>query len=123
LNFTDEPMIQKGLEEIAHLQRMVRDITKIVEVKGDDVDLAIDYLHVLYACVDKEHNMYTRLQLCDNIDAKRFREQLDKEALLAGMPKDVSIPDYCYHMKEDIKVRLSDLGQELNEELDLDFLS
>ena len=123
MNFTDEPMIQKGLEEIAHLQRMVRDITKIVEVKGDDVDLAIDYLHVLYACVDKEHNMYTRLQLCDNIDAKRFMEQLDKEATKAGMPKDVSIPDYCSHMKEDIKVKLSDLGQELNEELDLDFLS
>ncbi len=123
MNFTDEPMIQKGLGEIAKLQSMVKDLTKVVEIKGDDLELAIDYLHLLYACVDKEHNMYTRLQLCDNIDAKHFMEQLDKEALSAGMPKDVSIPDYCSNMKEHIKTKLSELGQELNEELDLDFLS
>ena len=67
--------------------------------------------------------MYTRLELCDNIEAKEFKAQLDREAERAGMPKEITVPEYCNKMKEEIKRKLSQLGQELNEELDIDFFS
>ena len=116
-------MIQKGLEEIEFLQRRVMEISKVLNLKPEDIDLTIEYLHTVYACVDKEHIMYTRLELCDNIEAKQFKEQLDREADRAGMPKEITVPEYCNQMKEEIKRKLSQLGQELNEELDIDFFS
>ena len=116
-------MIQKGLEEIEFLQRRVMEISNVLTVKPEDIDLTIEYLHTLYACIDKEHIMYTRLELCDNIEAKEFKEQLDREAAKAGMPENVSVPTYCNTTKQEIKEKLSQLGQELNEELDIDFFS
>ena len=124
MRFTEEPMIQQGLEEIEELQKKVLELVKLLTVQPEDEELAIEYLHTLHACVDKEHIMYTRLELCDNNEeAQRFKAHLDEEARKAGMPEHLTVSKYCTMMKEDIKKKLSLLGQELEENVDVDFFN
>ena len=124
MKFTEEPLIQQGLEEIEELQKKVLELVKVLSIKPEDEVIAIEYLHTLYACVDKEHIMYTRLELCDNNkEAREFREHLDREARKAGMPDNLTVSKYCTMMKDDIKKKLSMLGQELEENVDIDFFS
>ena len=114
-------MIQQGLEEIETLQKKVMELNKLLSVTPENDTLTIEYLHMLYACVDKEHIMYTRLQLCDHPEATEFKEHLDSEAKRAGIPKDISVPEYCNLMKDDIKKKLSMMGQDLECDIDDDF--
>lgn len=108
-------MIQKGMEEIAELQQKVLNLNALLAITPEDDELAIEYLHTLYACVEKEHIMYTRLSLSEHEhdEAKQFREELDKKAREAGIPVNMKIPEYCTRIKEDITKKLSALGQDL----------
>ena len=108
-------MIQKGIEDIADLQSRVLELYGLVSVTPEDDEIAIEYLHTLYACVEKEHIMYTRLSLSENEhpEAKQFKEELDQKAKDAGIPSSMTIPQYCTQIKEEIKVKLNRLGQDL----------
>ena len=117
MRYTEEPMIQKGIEEIAELQSKVLNLNKLISITPEDDELAIEYLHTLYACVEKEHIMYVRLTLSENehAEAKQFKEELDKKAKEAGIPDSMTIPQYCAQIKEEIKMKLSRFGQDLHD--------
>jgi len=44
---------------------------------GLDPELHADFLHTLYALIDKEHSMLTRLQLINTAESRREIEKLD----------------------------------------------
>ena len=107
-------MIQKAQEDIIQLQQKVMELNKVCQIT-DNKEAQIEYLHTFYALVEKEHNMYTRLSLCEDKEAKEFKAYLDSEAREAGLPPNVTVPDYCNIMKKDIKRKLSEMGQDLTD--------
>ena len=42
MRFTEEPMIQQGLEEIAELQKKVKNMNKVLAIRPEDDELADD---------------------------------------------------------------------------------
>ena len=114
MRFTEEPMIQKAQEDIIKLQQKVMELNKVCQVTPSK-EAHIEYLHTFYALVEKEHNMYVRLTLCEDKEAKEFKAYLDSEAREAGLPPDVTVPDYCNTMKKDIKRKLSEMGQDITD--------
>ena len=114
MRFTEEPMIQKAKEDIMELQSRVEELNKLCQVMPNK-EVHIEYLHTFYALVEKEHNMYTRLSLCENKEAKEFKAYLDSEAREAGLPPNVTVPEYCDTMKKDIKRKLSEMGQDITD--------
>ena len=99
---------------MVELQQRAAELSKLCQLTPDR-EVEIEYLHTYYAVLEKEHNMYARLSLCDNEEAKEFKAHLDKQAREAGLPPDISVPEFCAKMKEDVKKKLSEMGQDITD--------
>ncbi len=73
----DTPQFQQALEEAEFLRDRLYKLQDRLEGAPTRGELHVDYLHTMYALIDKEHSIYTRLKLIDTIEAKRRIVELD----------------------------------------------
>ena len=73
----DTPQFQQALEEAEFLRDRLFKLQDRMEGSSLRGELHVDYLHTMYALIDKEHSIYTRLKLIDTIEAKRRIVELD----------------------------------------------
>ena len=120
MKFMESPYYQQEVYDLEVLQRRVQEYSHIMQVIGDDMELRKEFLHALYAMVEKEQNLYTRLQLHNSVEAKDMMEQLNQEAHESGVPPHHDLPSYHYELKNNIRLELEQMGEDLDSEVDID---
>ncbi len=73
----DTPQFNQAMEEAEFLRNRLYKLQDRLEGAPNRGELHVDYLHTMYALIDKEHSIYTRLSLIDSIEARRMINQLD----------------------------------------------
>jgi len=66
------PQIKRALDEVEFLRARLFNLQEHVASLGkrEAKEAMVDYLHTLYALVDKEHNLYTRFSLIDSVESR-----------------------------------------------------
>ena len=113
MSFFDSPQVKQGIEEAEFLKaRLLKQTELIVRSNLDDEELAIEYLHTLYALVDKEHGLYTRYRLSGDVEALIAASEMDGSKI-ASMHSDYPNGDSYYRaLKKDIKTALKKVSDE-----------
>ena len=115
MSFFDEPFINEEIQQIDFLRDLVRGLEEAVQ-KTNNIDLAVEYWHAMYALVDKQHVVYTRLMYTDDPEALMLKKNLEDTAReLNNSTKPVNMSQYYATMKGDIKGFIHGLtGEELD---------
>jgi hypothetical protein len=113
MGFFDSPQVKQGIEEAEFLKkRLVEQSELVMQNNMEDEEIAIEYLHTLYALVEKEHGLYTRYRLSGDVEALIAASELDG-AKIAAMETDYPNGDAYYRaLKRDIKTALKKVTDE-----------
>ena len=120
MKFMESPYYQQEVQDLEVLQRRVQEYSHIMQIMGDDIELRKEFLHALFAMVEKEQNLWTRLQLDNSAEAQDMMQKLNDEAHESGVPPHHDLPSYHFELKNNIKMELQSLGEDLDSEVDLD---
>ena len=97
------PQFQQALEEAEFLRDRLYKLQDRLEGAPTRGELHVDYLHTMYALIDKEHSIYTRLKLIDTIEAKRRIVELDAYKVVGLLnADDVSIDNVYPVVKKEL---------------------
>ena len=120
MSFLESPHVQRAFEEALFLrERLIKQTDLLMKGRTLDIDLSIEYMHTLYALVEKEHSIHTRLRLSDDKEALEAAAELDGSIIAASSDEFVNADQYYRKLKEDIKRNLSMLSDEdLDEPVD-----
>ena len=115
MSFFDEPFINEEIHQIDFLRDLVKGLEEAVQ-KTNNIDLAVEYWHAMYALVEKQHVVYTRLMYTDDPEALMLKKNLEDTAReLNNSNKPVNMSQYYTTMKTDIKGFIHGLtGEELD---------
>ena len=121
MKFMESPYYQQEVQDLEVLQRRVQEYSHIMQIMGEgDIELRKEFLHALFAMVEKEQNLWTRLQLDNSAEAQDMMQKLNDEAHESGVPPHHDLPSYHFELKNNIKMELQSLGEDLDSEVDLD---
>ena len=120
MKFMDGPFYKQEVQDLEDLQNKVEQYHALLRVTGDIREVKIEYLHTLYALVEKEQGLFVRLQLDGSEEAHKIMDELTEQAHESGVPPHYSLPEYHYSLKRDIKIELEALGQDLDDPVNLD---
>lgn len=125
MSLHDSPFALKESEELEQLQERLRFLYDIINSMDDDdevdPDMSSDFFHTLYALIDKQLVLYTRLQLSDDKVDKVMMEELNMNARQEGMRPDEDLYQYLIRRRKNVREKIIELtGEDLEREVDLD---
>lgn len=125
MSLHDSPFALKESEELEELQERLRFLYDIINSMEDDEeldpDMSSDFFHTLYALIDKQLVLYTRLQLSDDEVDKLMMEKLNINARQEGMRPNEDLYQYLMRRRRDVREKIIELtGEDLEKEVDLD---
>jgi hypothetical protein len=125
MSLHDSPFAMKESEEIIELQERLRFLQDIVNTMTDeddlDEDFSSDFMHTLYALIEKQLIIVTRLKLSEDDVDKFMLETLNEDARNEGMPVGTDLYTYLLHRRRDILDKIAEMeGEDLDEPVDLD---
>ena len=112
MSFMESPHVKRAYEEALFLrERLIKQMEAIA--LGDlDLEQSIEYMHTLYALVEKEHSLHTRLRLSNDTEALVAASELDGAVIAANSKEFINADHYYRTLKNDIKRNLSMLSDE-----------
>ena len=110
----DTPHYKRAVEEADFLRDRLFHLQEKVQSNPDYGDAHIDYLHTLYALIDKEHSIYTRLHLIDSTESRRAIEKLDAYKIIDFLPKDDADPVTVHNIYPIVKAEIMHLIKEVS---------
>lgn len=110
------PFIDKEINEMMNLQF---EVTKLQDCLGesDDTNTLIEYNHLLYALVEKQHVIYTRMKYSSDPEIMAIKSGIEAVTLMTGREANEPMDVFFSEMKEEIK---DFLGHLTGESLELD---
>ena len=69
--------LRRAQEEADFLRDRLIKLQERLSEQPNMGDLHVDYLHTLYALIDKEHSIFTRLKLIDTVESHLAIQELD----------------------------------------------
>lgn len=120
MSFLESPHVKRAFEEALFLrERLIKQTDLLTKGKTLDLDLSIEYMHTLYALVEKEHSIHTRLRLSNDTEALKAAADLDGSIIAASSDEFVNADHYYRTLKDDIKRNLALMSDEdLDEPVD-----
>ena len=110
MSFLDAPHVKRSIEEAAFLRdRLIEQTEIVLNTRGEDKEVAAEYLHTLYALVEKEHLIHTRLRLSDDQEALDAAELLDGAKIAAAHPDFANADQFYRALKDDVKHALEQI--------------
>ena len=108
----ESPHVQRAIEETYFLrERLIKQMEMLT--KGElDLELSLEYMHTLYALVEREHSLHTRLRLSNDTEALEAASELDGAVIAATSDEFINADHYYRTLKNDIKKNLSLLADE-----------
>ena len=125
MSLHDSPFALKESEELQELQDRLAFLYQIINSMEDeeelDPDLSSDFFHTLYALIEKQLILYTRLQLSEDEVDKLMMEELNINARQEGMKENEDLYQYLMRRRKDVREKIIELtGEDLEEPVDLD---
>ena len=103
MSFFDEEFINEEIQQIEFLRDLVNGLEDTIRVTQNQ-ELVVEYWHAMYALVDKQHVVYTRLMYTDDPEALVLRKNLEDVARETNNSlSPINMPQYYSTMKTDIK--------------------
>ena len=106
--------LDKEVNEMIVLQEIVSDLNQKLALIDSYEDL-VEYNHALYALIEKQHVIYTRLKLDNDPRLTKIRQGIEQITLKTGRTADEPVEIFFTEMKKEIKESLETLT---NEDLD-----
>ena len=123
MSFFDEEFINEEILQIEFLRNLVNGLEDTIKVTQNQ-ELVIEYWHAMYALVDKQHVVYTRLMYTDDPDAMVLKKNLEDAARETNNSiAPINMPQYYTTIKTDIKGYIQGItGEDLSdyEGIDID---
>ena len=124
MSLHDSPFAMKESEEIVQLQERLRFLQDIVNTMDDEDDMdeefSSDFMHTLYALVEKQLIIVVRLKLSEDEIDKLMLESLNEDARKEGMPVGTDLYSYLVQRRQDIRDRIEEItGEDLDDPVDL----
>ena len=117
------PFYKRAVEEADFLRSRLFKLQERLVDQPSMSDAHVDYLHTLYALIDKEHSIFTRLKLIDTVESHLAIKELDAFRIVDLLQTDDVDINNVYPI---VKSELIDLikqvsGEEWNpEDFDID---
>ena len=73
----NSPFYKRAVEEADFLRDRLVKLQDRLSDEPNMGDTHVDYLHTLYALIDKEHSIFTRLKLIDTVESHLAIRKLD----------------------------------------------
>ena len=123
MSIHDSPFGLKEAGEVMELQERLSFMQRMINSMEDEEELdpefTIDFLHTLYALVEKQLIVIIRLQLSEDEVDKVMLQQLNEEAKEEMREYD-TLYEYLINRKQEIKEKITELtGEDLDESVDL----
>ena len=123
MSIHDSPFGLKEAEEVMELQERLKFMQNMINSMDDEEELdpefTVDFLHTLYALIEKQLIVTIRLQLSEDEVDKLMLQQLNKEAK-EEMGEYDTLYEYLINRKQEIKEKIIELtGEDLDESVDL----
>jgi len=117
----DTPQIKRELDEAEFLRERLFNLQAVLEFNNEDggASTMIDYLHTLYALIEKEHVIYTRFCLIDTVEAHRAIAKLDAYKMmdLLGEIDEKNLATIYPTLKKNLKEVIKETsGDDFNDE-------
>ncbi len=104
MSFLSSPFVKRSFDEAEFLRQRVTELTVLMQNgREDDEQLALEYLHALYGLVEKEHLIYTRLRLSNDVEALVAASKLDGAKIAADLDNYANGDEFYRQLKADIK--------------------
>ena len=108
MSILNTPYIRKELVEIHELQEKISTYDPL-QVFNSPQD-ALEHLHTLYALVEKQHVVYTRLCLeTEDKPAQELRLTIEQVSVMMGRPEEITVAEFYSSMKEDLTEAIKEL--------------
>ena len=110
----NSPYYKRAVEEADFLRDRLFKLQERLAEEPNMTDTHIDYLHTLYALIDKEHSIFTRLKLIDTVESHLAISNLDAYKIIAFLPateRSKMTPDELYPA---VKKELIELIKEMS---------
>ena len=123
MRFFDEEFINEEIQQIEYLRSIVTGLEETIRIT-ENVELIIEYWHAMYALVEKQHVVYTRLMYTDDPEALMLKKNLEDVAReMNNSVAPINMPQYYSIMKTDIKGYITGLtGEDMElSALDIDY--
>ena len=108
------PQVKRAMEEADFLRDRLMNLQERLEGSDQAGDVHIDYLHTLYALIDKEHSIFTRLKLIDSFESRRAIENLDSYKIIAFLPAAEQASMTPAELYPSVKAELIELIKEMS---------
>ena len=123
MSIHDSPFGLKEAEEVMELQERLKFMQNMINSMDDEEELdpefTVDFLHTLYALVEKQLIVTIRLQLSEDEVDKLMLQQLNKEAK-EEMGEYDTLYEYLINRRQDVREKIIELtGEDLDESVDL----
>jgi len=123
MSLHDSPFAMRESEEISELQlrlQFLQDIIKNTDEDDLDDEFTSDFVHTLYALVEKQLIIVTRLKLSEDEIDKLMLESLNEDARKEGMPVGTDLYSYLIQRRSDIREKITEItGEDLDTPVDL----
>ena len=120
----DWSILEEELLQVEWLQQSVIDIVNKDLQNTDDANDILEYYHLMFALMEKQGVLYTRLLLMKDPRLSGLVSSIEEFCDKLGKPDDMDYREYHLNMQEDVKQALSSLtGEDLDnyEGIDVDF--
>lgn len=108
MSFFDSEIVRSEMTEITILQEDIyKNIFKFPSMTVDEKKFHVSLLEKL---LSKQKILYTRLSLSDDPDAIEFKEKIQEQAVIMGMPNNIDVNIIFSNMEsviQNIKIALS----------------
>ena len=113
-NPMDGEFINKEIQEMEFLQSLVSSMSKEAETT-DNIEFLIEYHHILYALLDKQHVIYTRMIVESDPESVESARILVEEANRIGKDPDMSMSMFYSESKAQVKDHIEYLGGDVSD--------
>ena len=122
MKFFESPYYLKEVAELEELQQQVEKCFILMNMSGGlaEREIHIEFLHTLYAMVEKEQCLLTRLRLDGSEEAVNVIDELTQRAKESGMAPHHNLQSYHYELKNNIILELKDMGEDVETPVEMD---
>ena len=124
MSIHDCPFAIQESEEVNELQERLTFMQSIIDSWADDEeidpDFTMDFLHTLYALLEKQLVITTRLRLSDDEIDKEMLVKMNESAREEGLHGNVDLHQYLLSRRQAVREQIEQLtGEDLDESFEL----
>ena len=110
------PFIENEISEMMKIQDTVSELQRKL-MSEDDFDTLIEYNHCLYALIEKQQVIYTRMKYSDDPKLQSAKAGIEAITLMTGRQTNEPMDAFFMEMKNEIRELLENLSGDKVDEL------